>query len=103
MAYLFLVGFLPFDHKDEREIAKMTMCDPTPFPNNYWSKVSSESKAFVDACLQKNPSKRMTVKEALVHPWIKKHDLGNITDQRKVSKTWGKANEFGLFSSTNEK
>jgi len=33
MAYLFLVGFLPFDHRDEREIAKMTMCDPTPYPS----------------------------------------------------------------------
>ena len=53
MAYLFCVGFLPFDHKDEREIAKQTMCDPTPFPSAYWNKVSNEAKLFVDACLQK--------------------------------------------------
>lgn len=48
MAYLFCVGFLPFDHKDEREIAKQTMCDPTPFPTSYWSKVSNDAKLFVD-------------------------------------------------------
>lgn len=48
MAYLFCVGFLPFDNKDEREIAKQTMCDPTPFPNSYWSKVSNDAKLFVD-------------------------------------------------------
>lgn len=48
MAYLFCVGFLPFDHRDEREIAKMTMCDPTPYPASYWNKVSNDAKLFVD-------------------------------------------------------
>mmetsp|Transcript_8359 Transcript_8359/g.8663 ORF Transcript_8359/g.8663 Transcript_8359/m.8663 type:complete len:485 (+) Transcript_8359:33-1487(+) len=101
MAYLFCVGFLPFDHRDEREIAKQTMCDPTPYPNNYWEKVSNDAKLFVDACLQKNPNKRMTVKEALMHPWIKKYDYESITDKRKVGKN--KGDDFELFTSTTNK
>jgi len=48
MAYLFCVGFLPFDHRDEREIAKQTMCDPTPYPSSYWGKISNDAKLFVD-------------------------------------------------------
>jgi len=96
MAYLFCVGFLPFDHKDEREIAKMTMCDPTPFPQSYWSKVSTDAKLFVDACLQKNPNKRLTIKDALVHPWIKKFEDPNIIEKRKLSKTSN--NQFEVFT-----
>lgn len=97
MAYLFCVGFLPFDHRDEREIAKQTMCDPTPFPSAYWNKVSSEAKLFVDACLHKNPTKRLTVKEALVHPWIKKFDEGAIVEKRRQSKLI-KESDFELFT-----
>jgi len=97
MAYLFCVGFLPFDHKDEREIAKQTMCDPTPFPSAYWNKVSNEAKLFVDACLQKNPSKRMSVKEALVHPWIKKFENPDLVDKRRQSKLI-KESDFELFT-----
>lgn len=98
MAYLFCVGFLPFDHRDEREIAKQTMCDPTPFPSSYWNKVSIEAKQFVDACLQKKPSRRMTVNEALIHPWIKKFDEVAIVDKRRQSKLLKDSTDFELFT-----
>lgn len=98
MAYLFCVGFLPFDHKEERVIAKQTMCDPTPFPSSYWNKVSIEAKQFVDACLNKNPSRRMTVKEALIHPWIKKFDNVSIVDKRRQSKHTNDCVDFELFT-----
>jgi hypothetical protein len=44
----------------------------------------------------------MTVKEALMHPWMKKFDDGSITEKRKQSKV-NKQSEFELFTSTHDK
>jgi len=41
----------------------------------------------------------MTVKEALMHPWIKKFDDKQIIDGRKNTKNEGK-NTFAAFTST---
>lgn len=50
MAYLLLCGCLPFDDENsEREIARQTIHDPTPFPSSIWKKLSSEAKQFVDS------------------------------------------------------
>lgn len=43
----------------------------------------------------------MTVKEALLHPWIKKFDESAITEKRRQSKI-NKASEFEVFTSTVE-
>ena len=49
ICYLLLCGCLPFDHESsEREIARQTVHDPTPFPNGLWRKLSPEAKLFVD-------------------------------------------------------
>ena len=36
-------------------------------------KISKEAKDFVNKLLIKDPKKRMNVKDALIHPWIKKY------------------------------
>ena len=50
IAYLLVCGCLPFDHEtSEREIARQTVHEPTPFPASLWKKLSTESRAFVDS------------------------------------------------------
>jgi len=72
VTYLLLCGCLPFDDENsEKEIARQTINDPTPFPGLLWKKLSSESKKFVENLLSKNPSERMNIKQVLDHPWIK--------------------------------
>ena len=79
--YLLLCGFLPFDDKhSEREIARQTIEEPTPFPSKTWSHLSSEAKAFVDGLLKKKPEDRLTIIQVLEHPWIKK--FSKIPDKR---------------------
>lgn len=96
ITYLLLCGCLPFDDEhSEREIARQTINDPTPFPGMFWKKLSSEARMFVDSkyrflyliidLLSKNPSKRMSIKEVLEHPWIMKFTSKEIIDQRKKS------------------
>ena len=79
--YLLLCGFLPFDDKhSEREIARQTIEEPTPFPSKTWSHLSSEAKSFVDGLLKKKPEERMTIIQVLEHPWIKK--FSKVPDKR---------------------
>lgn len=37
-----------------------------------WKGVSALCRDFIDKCLEKNPKKRITAKQAQSHPWIKK-------------------------------
>ena len=73
ITFLLLCGYLPFDdRKSEKEIARQTIKEPTPFEDNIWKKLSPEAKQFVDGLLQKDPNKRLKIDQAADHPWIKK-------------------------------
>jgi len=41
------------------------------FDPPFWSKISEDAKDFVQQCLRSSPSERLSVTEALHHPWIK--------------------------------
>ena len=85
---MLLCGCLPFDDEhSEKEIARQTIHDPTPFPSSLWKKLTNESKQFVDNLLNKNPKKRMVIKEVLEHPWIQKYNKNSkLFEVRRKSK-----------------
>ena len=90
IAYLLVAGFLPFDHEtSEKEIARQTVYEPTPFPTSVWKNISNEARAFVDNLLQKNPEKRMGIQEVLQHKWLQKFNS-------KESNSFKKRNERDL-------
>ena len=98
ITFLLLCGYLPFDDKhSEREIARQTIQDPVPFESKIWSKYSSEAKNFVEGLLQKKPEKRLSIKEVLEHPWIKKMD--KVPNKRRDTK---KESKFGFYTSKND-
>ncbi len=70
ISYLLLVGFLPFDHKLNAEIADKTVKMKTPFPFSHWKGITDPAKEFVDACLVKDSFKRFDINDCLNHPWI---------------------------------
>ena len=73
ISYLILAGFLPFDDEEsDKEIARQTIYEPTPFPSEIWNNISKEAKSFIENLLDKNPDNRMDIKEALEHKWIRK-------------------------------
>ena len=98
ITFLLLCGYLPFDDKhSEREIARQTIQDPVPFESKIWNKYSSEAKNFVEGLLQKKPEKRLSIKEVLEHPWIKKMD--KVPNKRMDTK---KESKFGFYTSRND-
>ena len=98
ITYLLLSGYLPFDDENsEREIARQTKEDPVAYPPSIWRKISKEGKDFVDNLLNKDPKKRMTIKEVLEHQWIRKHC--NIVSTSELSEKLTGGQEFKLYSS----
>ena len=90
ITYLLVAGFLPFDHEtSEKEIARQTVYEPTPFPSSIWKNISIEAKMFVDNLLDKDPEKRMNIQEVLQHKWLQKFNKKeeeNLVFQRRNSR-----------------
>jgi len=97
--YLLLSARLPFDDEfSKSEIARQTIHDPV-YWGSIWKKLTTEAKMFVDDLLQKDPEKRMNIKQALEHPWIIKFNTKTPTEERKKTKT---QSTFKFYSSTEE-
>ena len=71
ISYALLCGYLPFDHKEDKEVARMTIEDDLDFDIPCWSKKSSLSKEFVSGLLEKEADQRMTLSEVIAHKWFK--------------------------------
>jgi serine/threonine protein kinase len=94
ITYLLLCGCLPFDDEhSEKEVARKTIYEPVPFPNYFWKSISLEAKNFVFSkwfliyldLLQKDPTKRLSIKQVLEHNWIKKNNK-TLPEIRKKSR-----------------
>ena len=58
------------DGKDNQAILKRVQAGEYSFDPRHWRRVSESAKDLVRRCLTYVPSKRITAKEALQHPWI---------------------------------
>ena len=68
--YEMVVGENPFSITKEEELIKIIK-DEIKIPSYVY--VSSEARDFLDKCLQKNPNDRVTIKELVNHPFLKKY------------------------------
>jgi len=100
LAYLMLTASLPFDDENsEKEIARQTIYEPTPFPDNVWRKFTPEAKMFIDNLLQKDPAKRMIIKEVLEHKWLVNKTQSRVIEKRKSMKNEG-GSTFQIYTTT---
>ena len=102
ITYLLVAGFLPFDHEtSEKEIARQTVYEPTPFPSSIWKNISIEARMFVDNLLDKDPEKRMNIQEVLQHKWLQKFNKKeeeNLVFKKRNSRDLSGAEQFEAFS-----
>mmetsp|Transcript_5299 Transcript_5299/g.8164 ORF Transcript_5299/g.8164 Transcript_5299/m.8164 type:complete len:545 (+) Transcript_5299:365-1999(+) len=76
VAYVLLQGYLPFPHLQLKQWKDFRESDYTSFQNDPfgfeedWQHISSDAQNFVRMALQVNPEMRMSVQDALEHPWI---------------------------------
>ncbi|CAN8269037.1 unnamed protein product [Cochlearia groenlandica] len=78
IAYILLCGSRPFWARTESGIFRAVLKADPSFDEAPWSCLSLEAKDFVKRLLYKDPRKRMTASQALMHPWIAGYKKMNI-------------------------
>ncbi|CAE7336375.1 CPK28 [Symbiodinium natans] len=71
IAFLLLCGYPPFFAPCRHAIISRVEKIDLSFDPPFWSKISEEAKDFVQRCLHGTAAKRLTVQQALQHPWIR--------------------------------
>lgn len=88
--HLMLSGTLPFDHKEDREIAKKTIYEEVSFSHPAWQHISPEAKELCARLLEKDPEERISLELVLQHGWIIRGNKRLIQARRKSSATGDK-------------
>mmetsp|Transcript_31946 Transcript_31946/g.56719 ORF Transcript_31946/g.56719 Transcript_31946/m.56719 type:complete len:475 (-) Transcript_31946:144-1568(-) len=72
IAFLLLCGYPPFFAPSRNAILGRIHRTEYSFDPPFWSKISEEAKNFVHSCIRESCWDRMSVREALEHPWIQR-------------------------------
>ncbi|CAN8258813.1 unnamed protein product [Cochlearia groenlandica] len=78
IAYILLCGSRPFWARTESGIFRAVLKADPSFDEPPWPSLSLEAKDFVKRLLYKDPRKRMTASQALMHPWLAGYKKMNI-------------------------
>lgn len=68
--YIILCGYPPFYGDDEEHCKQNVLSGTFYFHDEYWSNVSSEAKDLIRRMLTVDPAHRISLTEALTHPWL---------------------------------
>ncbi|KJE97821.1 calcium/calmodulin-dependent protein kinase II gamma M subunit [Capsaspora owczarzaki ATCC 30864] len=72
--YILLAGYPPFWDDDTKVLYEQIKLGEYEYPSPDWDDVSSEARDLIDRLLVQDPAKRLTVDQALAHPWIAQSD-----------------------------
>jgi serine/threonine protein kinase len=71
LLYVLLSGYPPFNENAELSLFEQIQLGQYDFqPHEAWAMVSNEAKHLITQLIEVEPAKRLTVQEALRHPWI---------------------------------
>jgi serine/threonine protein kinase len=70
--YVMLCGYEPFYGETEKELIEANKAAKIDFSENEWNSVSKEARDLVLKMTAYDPGERLTAKDALEHPWIKR-------------------------------
>ena len=78
--YILLCGHPPFQSKSNRDVLEKTARGTFRLDGNSWRDVSDEAKDLVRLMLTRDPARRITVEDALAHPW-----LAHVDDEEDIA------------------
>ncbi|CAH8526186.1 unnamed protein product [Heterobilharzia americana] len=82
LAYILLSGSLPFSGSSPEEIIEKIGRGQFTFDQDAFSGISANGKDFISKLLQKQPNQRMTIYEALKHPWL--NEVATDEQRRRI-------------------
>ena len=77
LTYALLSGSLPYDHNTKSETIRLTLEAPLEFDLPCWTAVSLLAKNFITGLLDRDPSQRLKIENAINHPWLKSTRLAH--------------------------
>jgi serine/threonine protein kinase len=89
--YIMLCGFPPYYDEDNSTMFEDIINLPPSFPSPEWDAISTQGKDFVKLLLEKNPSKRLSARQALQHPWVQ---AGEGKSKENLAKTINQLKKF---------
>jgi calcium/calmodulin-dependent protein kinase I len=72
--FIILSGTAPYYDPNPTRLFQMILNDRVSFDEDYWSEVSPQAKDLIRRLLEKDAAKRLTVDQALHHPWFSLSD-----------------------------
>lgn len=68
--YIILAGYFPFQAKTQAGLMRRVMNGKFEFHADYWKGISDEAKSLISGLLCVDQRKRLTVAQAMEHPWV---------------------------------
>ncbi|KAL7469778.1 hypothetical protein ACHAXS_011750, partial [Conticribra weissflogii] len=96
VAYILICGYPPFNGSSDPAIFDVIRKGRLQFPEKAWTGVSDEAKDFVKSLLRRDPKRRLSAKEALVHPWIEKKTINVRREGNKKNAFFSKLTRRSL-------
>ena len=84
--YVLLCGYPPFNGDTDVEIMQNVQKGKFVFPKEEWDDMSKEVKDLITKMLTYEPSKRISAKKLLEHPWFSQYEE-KIKQDKKVAKS----------------
>eukprot|EP00117_Sycon_ciliatum_P043982 scpid53432/ scgid31776/ Calcium/calmodulin-dependent protein kinase type II alpha chain len=72
--YILLVGYPPFWEDSRTKLYETIKKGKYDYPSPEWDTVTKEAKHLIDKMLSLNGARRISVKQALQHPWVAQRD-----------------------------
>ena len=100
--YILLSGYPPFWRYDDnqRKLFDHIMMNDWSFDQPCWKKISDEAKSLVKALMEPDIAKRLSVKDAIKHPWCgtaaSTDDLSEALENMKIHVLQGRFKRTGL-------
>jgi len=85
VAYVMLCGKPPFWGNREQQLAR-SLAEKYPLSAAPWDTMRPQAKEFVRSLLKASPAKRLTIGEALTHPWLSKEEPETSENSEDVLK-----------------
>ncbi|CAJ1949199.1 unnamed protein product [Cylindrotheca closterium] len=70
MTHALLSGEMPFGGKDDEELVHNIRNKPFAWEAPCWEYISDEAKAFIQLCLERDPTKRPSAEDLLSNDWM---------------------------------
>jgi len=81
--YLLLCGYPPFAGNTDAETLDMVKKGDFVFPKEHWKIISRPAKHLIAHLMEVDPSKRISLKRALEHPWIRAKGVHKLEKMRE--------------------